>query len=114
MNYSFYIYEFNGYYKNSKYVPSTFEEYFREAHLEQYRYWLPTTASLRCNDIYVHRNLLDLKEIEKLIEDGYVIIPFSNKIYLVDLLNYINLGLKICFMKSTTFKAFRKVYKQYI
>ena len=60
------------------------------------------------------RNLLTMEQIKKRIEEGYIIIPFSKSIYLVDLLKYYNLGLKPCFMTSKGFKIFRKVYKDYI
>ena len=61
-----------------------------------------------------NKSLLTMEQIRKRIEEGYVIIPFSKSIYLVDLLKYYNLGLKPCFMTSKGFKIFRKVYKDYI
>ncbi len=61
-----------------------------------------------------NRNLLTMEQIEKRIEEGYVIVPFSKSIYAIDLLKYYNLGLKICFMTNKAFRIFRKVYKDYI
>lgn len=61
-----------------------------------------------------NRNLLTMEQIRKRIEEGYVIVPFSKSIYLIDLLKYYNLGLKICFMTNKAFRIFRKVYKDYI
>lgn len=114
-NYSFFIYEFEGYKQCGKSTPCTFEEYFKKFNFEKCKYWSPTTSDLQKDDrVCIHRKLIDLKQIEERIEKGYIIVPFSNKIYLVDLLSYINLGLKICFMKTKTFKIFRKVYKDYI
>ena len=113
MSYSFVIYDFAGYKRSGKLVPCTFEKYFKESHFELCRcYCVPTTSYLwEDEDVYFHRMLLDLEQIRKLIEEGYVIVPFSNKIYIPDLQSCTNLGLKVCFMKTKTFRVFRKVYK---
>lgn len=113
MNYSFVIYDFAGYKRSEKRATCTFEEYFKESHFELCKcYYVPTTNYLwEDEDVDFRRMLLDLEQIRKRIEEGYVIVPFSNKIYIPDLQSYIKLGLKVCFMKTKTFKVFRKVYK---
>ncbi len=107
MNIQFVIYDTESY--------EDCEEHIKNSGLEKCRYYNPTTSfldmqmCLSCN-----RKLLTIEQIEKRIEDGYVIVPFSKNIYLVDLLKYYNLGLKPCFMSNKAFKIFRKVYKDYI
>lgn len=100
MNASFYIHDIVG-------------DYIRDLGLEKCRYYNPTTLDIPGN-LNRKRNLLTMEQIKKRIEEGYVIIPFSKSIYLIDLLKYYNLGLKTCFMTSKAFKIFRKVYKDYI
>jgi hypothetical protein len=73
----------------------------------------PTTLAIPAR-FNRNQNLLTMEQIRKRIEEGYVIVPFSKKIYVIDLLNYYNLGLKPCFMSSKGFRIFRKVYKDYI
>ena len=104
MNASFYIYD-----------TEDCEEYIRNSILEKCVYYNPTTLFSDIQGRFnMHRELLTMKQIEKRIEEGYVIVPFSKSIYLIDLLKYYNLGLKICFMTSKAFKIFRKLYKDYI
>ena len=104
MNASFYIFDVEG-----------CEEYIRSSGLEKCMYYLPTTSFSDMQERFkIHRELLTMEQIKKRIEEGYVIVPFSSSIYLVDLLKYYDLGLKPCFMTSKGFKIFRKVYKDYI
>lgn len=101
MNASFYIYDID------------IEDYIRNSELEKSRFYHPTTSTIpaRFNS---NQNLLTMEQIRKRIEEGYVIVPFSKSMCLIDLLNYYNLGLKPCFMTNKAFKIFRKVYKDYI
>ena len=101
MNVSFYIYDID------------IEDYIRSSGLEKCRYYNPTTLDIP-EKFDRKRNLLTMEQIRKRIEEGYIIIPFSKSIYLIDLLKYYNLGLKTCFMTNKAFKIFRKVYKDYI
>ena len=52
-----------------------------------------------------------MESITSCIEDGYVIVPFSKKFYIMDLLNYYNLGMKILFMKIKDYRKFREDYE---
>lgn len=52
----------------------------------------------------------DMKSITRCIEDGYVIIPFSRRFYIMDLLGYYNLGMSVLFMLIKDYKQFRKDY----
>ena len=102
MNVSFYIYDIEG-----------CEEYIRKSKLKICIYYNPTTSEIP-REFDMHRKLLTMEQIRKRIEEGYVIVPLSKSIYLVDLLKYYDLGLKPCFMTNKAFKIFRKVYKDYI
>ena len=101
MNASFYIHDID------------VEDWIRSLHLEKYSFYNPTVMEIPSR-LNRKRNLLTMEQITKRIEEGYVIIPFSKSVYLIDLLKYYNLGLKPCFMTSKGFKIFRKVYKDYI
>ena len=105
MNASFYIFD-----------AEDCEEYIKKAgYKECYSSFIPTTSFSDMQDIFTIRTkLLTMEQISKRIEEGYVIVPFSKNIHLIDLLKYYNLGLKTCFMKNKAFKIFRKVYKDYI
>lgn len=104
MNISFYIFDIED-----------CEEHIRNSGPEKYRYYNPTTSfSDMQHRFKMHKELLTIEQIRKRIEEGYVIVPFSKSIYLIDLLKYYNLGLKTCFMTNKAFKIFRKVYKDYI
>lgn len=104
MNTSFYIFDAEG-----------CEEYIRNSGLKEWMTFMPTTSFSDMQDMFkIHRELLTMEQIKKRIEEGYVIVPFSKSIYLVDLLKYYNLGLKPCFMTNKAFKIFRKVYRDYI
>lgn len=99
MNASFYIYDMD------------IEDWV--SGLETSLVYNPTTLAIPAR-FNRSKNLLTMEQIRKRIEEGYVIVPFSKSMYLVDLLNYYNLGLKTCFMSNKAFKIFRKVYKDYI
>ena len=101
MNISFYIYDID------------IEDWVRDLGPGISILYNPTTLDIpvRFNR---NKNLLTMEQIRKRIEEGYAIVPFSKKIYVIDLLNYYNLGLKTCFMTNKAFKIFRKVYKDYI
>ena len=73
----------------------------------------PTTSDIPAK-FNRNKNLLTMEQIKKRIEEGYVIVPFSKSIYVIDLLKYYDLGLKSCFMINKAFRIFRKVYKDYI
>ena len=105
MNASFYIFD-----------AEDCEEYIRELGFKEcYGSLIPTTSFSDMQDRFkIHRELLTMGQIEKRIEEGYVIVPFSKSVHLIDLLKYYNLGLKTCFMTNKAFKIFRKVYKDYI
>lgn len=91
------------------------EEYIRNSGFKEWMSFLPTTSFSDMQDRFkMHRELLTMEQIRKRIEEGYVIVPFSKNIRLIDLLKYYNLGLKTCFMTNKTFKIFRKVYKDYM
>lgn len=51
-----------------------------------------------------------MESIISCIEDGYVIVPFSKRFYIVDLLKYYNLGMKVLFMKVKDYKQFKEDY----
>ena len=101
MNVSFYIYDID------------IEDWVRDLGPYINSLYNPTTLDIpgKFNRTQV---LLTMEQIKERIEEGYVIVPFSKKIYLIDLLKYYNLGLKPCFMSSKGFRIFRKVYKDYI
>lgn len=101
MNVSFYIYDVD------------IEDWVRSPELEKYMYYNPTTSEI-LRKFRMDQNLLTMEQIRKRIEEGYVIVPFSKSIYLIDLLKYYDLGLKPCFMSNKGFRIFRKVYKDYI
>ena len=101
MNVSFYIYDVD------------IEDWVKSSHLQECRFYNPTTSEIP-RMFNRNKNLLTMEQIRKRIEEGYVIVPFSKSFYIIDLLRYYNLGLKICFMTNKAFKIFRKVYKDYI
>lgn len=101
MNASFYIYDID------------IEDWVRDLGPKISLIYNPTTSNIPAR-FNRSKNLFTMEQIKKRIEEGYVIVPVSKKIYLIDLLNYYNLGLKPCFMSSKGFKIFRKVYKDYI
>lgn len=101
MNASFYIYDVD------------VEDWIRNSELDKQRFYHPTTSQIPGRFKW-NQNLLTMEQIRKRIEEGYVIVPFSKSFYLIDLLNYYNLGLKTCFMTNKAFKIFRKVYRDYI
>ena len=104
MNTSFYIFD-----------AEDCEEYIRKSQLKICIYYNPTTSfSDMQHSFKMHKELLTIEQIRKRIEEGYVIVPFSKSIYLIDLLKYYDLGLKTCFMTNKAFKIFRKVYKDNI
>ncbi len=104
MNASFYIFD-----------TEDCEEHIRKSGLEKCIYYNPTTLFSDMQERFkMHRELLTMEQIKKRIEEGYVIVPFSKSVYLIDLLKYYNLGLKPCFMSNKASKIFRKVYKDYI
>ena len=51
-----------------------------------------------------------MESVINLIEDNYVIIPFSRKFFIMDLLNYYNLGMKVLFMKIKDYNQFKEDY----
>ena len=99
MNASFYIYDVD------------IEDWVRDLRISLI--YNPTTSNIPAR-FNRNKNLLTMEQIKKRIEEGYVIVPVSKSIYLIDLLKYYNLGLKPCFMSSKGFRIFRKVYKDYI
>ena len=101
MNASFYIYDID------------IEDWVRDLEPKVNILYNPTTPTIPAR-FNMNKNLLTMEQIRKRIEEGYVIVPVSKNIYLVDLLKYYNLGLKPCFMSSKGFKIFRKVYKDYM
>lgn len=101
MNISFYIYDID------------IEDWVRDLGPKINILYNPTTSTIPARFNW-NRNLLTIEQIKKRIEEGYIIVPFSKSIYLIDLLKYYNLGLKPCFMTSKGFRIFRKVYKDYI
>lgn len=103
MNASFYIYDVD------------IEDWVRDLEPNINILYNPTTSDIPARfHRSMNKNLLTMEQIRKRIEEGYVIVPFSKSIYLVDLLKYYNLGLKPCFITSKGFRIFRKVYKDYI
>ena len=100
MNISFYIYDVD-------------EDCIRSSSPEINILYNPRTSEIP-RMFRMDQNLLTMEQIRKRIEEGYVIVPFSKSIYLIDLLKYYNLGLKPCFITNKGFKIFRKVYKDYI
>lgn len=52
----------------------------------------------------------EMESIVSCIEDNYVIVPFSKRFYIMDLLSYYNLGMKVLFMKIKDYKQFREDY----
>ena len=101
MNASFYIYDVD------------IEDWVRSLGPKINILYNPTTLDIPAR-FNRNKNLLTMEQIRKRIEEGYVIVPVSKSIYLVDLLKYYDLGLKPCFMTNKGFKIFRKVYKDYI
>ena len=101
MNMSFYIYDID------------IEDWVRDLGPKINILYNPTTLDIPAR-FNRNKNLLTMEQIRKRIEEGYVIVPVSKKIYLIDLLKYYNLGLKPCFMSNKGFRIFRKVYKDYI
>ncbi len=101
MNVSFYIYDID------------IEEWVRDLEPKISMVYNPTILEIP-RKFRMDQNLFTMEQIRKRIEEGYVIVPFSKSIYLVDLLKYYNLGLKPCFMSNKGFKIFRKVYKDYM
>lgn len=53
----------------------------------------------------------DLESIQKYIEDGFVIVPFSRTFFIMDLLPYYEQGLDIVFMTIKEYKQFKKDYE---
>ena len=51
-----------------------------------------------------------MESIISCIEDGYVIVPFSKRFYIADLLKYYDLGMKILFMRIKDYKQFKEDY----
>ena len=101
MNVSFYIYDID------------IEDWVRDLGPKINILYNPTTLDIP-RKFYRNTTLLSMEQIKKRIEEGYVIVPFSKRVYVIDLLKYYNLGLKPCFITNKGFRIFRKVYKDYI
>lgn len=69
-----------------------------------------TDELLKSKDFCLEADYYSMESIIRCIEDGYVIVPFSKRFYIVDLLNYYNLGMKVLFMNIKDYKQFKKDY----
>ena len=56
----------------------------------------------------------DMNMMSKIVERGYVIVPFSRTFYICDLLKYYDLGLFVIFMKIKDYKQFKEDYAESI
>ena len=53
----------------------------------------------------------EMESIQKLIEDGFVIIPFSRTFFIMDLIPYYKMGMIVLFMKIKDYKQFKSDYE---
>lgn len=53
----------------------------------------------------------EMESIQHAIEDGFVIIPFSRTFFIMDLIPYYKMGMKVLFMKIKDYKQFKSDYE---
>ena len=66
------------------------------------------------NDFNFETKNLTVQDIFKIVEAGYMIIPFSVSVTKEEVLRYINTGFQILFMRAGEFNKMKKAYKDYI
>ena len=57
---------------------------------------------------------MTVKDISDAVENKTVFIPFSVSVCREEVINYLNAGFSVCFMKATEFKQMQKAYKEYV
>jgi hypothetical protein len=77
-------------------------------------YAINTLKLYEDNKFCLNADYYEMESIQKSIEKGLIIIPFSRTFFIMDLIPYYEQGLKIVFMKIKDYKQFKKDYENSI
>ena len=106
------IYTITGITSNGKVLPadfsailSHFNDYFEDR--------AATTDILYTSDRFSMRaDMYSMEQIQDMVSSGIVIVPFSKRWYVHDLLSYCDLGLEIRFMLIKDYKELQEKYSE--
>lgn len=73
-------------------------------------YYVPDTKRLYESEARFHGKEVTLKDIHKMIEEGSAIFPINVSTDTDLVKNYLDLGLKVYFMRDKEFRRFKKDY----
>lgn len=85
---------------------------YLETYFNNY-YQITMKDFFECKNHYFDCRQADIEDIFNWIEKGYMIIPFSSNIKKKEVLQYINAGFNVLFMRPAEYKAMKKAYKEY-
>lgn len=74
-------------------------------------YTINTLKLYEDNTFCLDADYYEMKSIQKYIEDGLIIVPFSRTYFIMDLIPYYEQGLKVVFMKIKDYKQFKQDYE---
>lgn len=76
-------------------------------------HYVRTTLDLRRTGMSTKHSMLDVRDIYGLIEDGYMIVPYSKTVSIKLVEFYLKAGFKIRFMRASDFSKMKKEYMQF-